>query len=51
MNWIDILSRWKGKVILTALAGAYITLWVGGLRLFLGVLYYFFGHRQMRRRP
>jgi membrane protein DedA with SNARE-associated domain len=27
-----------------------ITLWVGGLLLFLGVLYYFFVHRQMRRR-
>jgi len=31
MNWIDTLSRWKGKVILTALAGAYVTLWVGGV--------------------
>jgi membrane protein DedA with SNARE-associated domain len=27
-----------------------ITLWVGGLMLFLGVLYYFFVHRHMRRR-
>jgi membrane protein DedA with SNARE-associated domain len=27
-----------------------ITLWVGGLMLFLGALYYFFVHRQMRRR-
>jgi membrane protein DedA with SNARE-associated domain len=27
-----------------------ITLWVGGLLLFLGALYYFFVHRQMRRR-
>jgi membrane protein DedA with SNARE-associated domain len=27
-----------------------ITLWVGGLMLFLGILYYFFVHRQMRRR-
>jgi len=26
-----------------------ISLWVGGLMLFLGVLYYFFVHRQMRR--
>jgi membrane protein DedA with SNARE-associated domain len=26
-----------------------ITLWVGGLLLFLGALYYFFVHRQMRR--
>jgi putative membrane protein len=31
MNWLDTLSRWKGKVILTALAGAYVTLWVGGV--------------------
>jgi hypothetical protein len=31
MNLIDTLSRWKGKVILTALAGAYLTLWVGGV--------------------
>ena len=26
-----------------------ITLWVGGLLVFLGSLYYFFVHRQMRR--
>ena len=26
-----------------------ITLWVGGLMLFLGALYYFFVHRHMRR--
>jgi len=26
-----------------------ISLWVGGLMLFLGVLYYFFVHRHMRR--
>ncbi len=31
MNWLDTLSRWKGKVILTALGGAYVTLWVGGV--------------------
>src|SRR5215475_1429376 len=31
MNWLDTLSRWKGKVILTALVGAYVTLWVGGV--------------------
>ena len=26
-----------------------ISMWVGGLMLFLGALYYFFVHRQMRR--
>jgi hypothetical protein len=26
-----------------------ISLWVGGLMLFIGVLYYLFVHRQMRR--
>jgi putative membrane protein len=31
MNWLNTLSRLKGKVILTALAGAYVTLWVGGV--------------------
>jgi putative membrane protein len=31
MNWLDTLSRWKGRVIFIALAGAYVTLWVGGV--------------------
>jgi bisanhydrobacterioruberin hydratase len=31
MNWLDNLSRWKGKIIFIALAGAYVTLWVGGV--------------------
>jgi len=31
MNWLDTLSLWKGKFILTALVGAYVALWVGGV--------------------